>query len=253
MVMLPDKRDYFMYHAYEAKENVYTGRQGLLDEIVWTDEGWPHFAGGRTPVAAAPSPFGKAQASSSPVDFVDSFDAPKRNVAWQWDLQHPPKFSIADGALQLGVSDASEPSPVGTFFGVRVQKGDYALSATIDKGGPAREGIAVYGEAKSALALRVEDEGLVVTKVEKGQAKKLATAALPEGEKLQLRMTVREGHKYRFHASADGKDWKPIGEQEIDGAFIPPWDRAPRVGLVVDGKAGDTGKFEAMELLYQRP
>lgn len=253
MVTLPDKRDYFMYHAYEAKENVYTGRQGLLDEVRWTEEGWPHFAGGRTPVGAAPSPFGKAQTAASPVDFVDVFDAPKPALPWQWDLKHPPVVRIADGALQLGVSDVPGASPVGTFYGVRVQKGDYTLTATIDRSGPASEGIAIYGEAKSALALRIEGEGLVVTKVEKGEAKKLATAALPEGKQVHLRMTVREGHRFRFFTSADGKEWKAIGDQEIDGAFIPPWDRAPRAGVVVAGKPGETGKFQSVELRYEKP
>ncbi|HEY1120551.1 MAG TPA: hypothetical protein VGE67_03090, partial [Haloferula sp.] len=131
-------------------------------------------------------------------------------------------------------------------------KGDYTLTATIDPSGPAQEGIAVYGEAKSVLALCIEDKELVVSKVEKGQATKLATSPLPEGEKVQLRMTVREGHKFRFSSSTDGKEWKSIGDQEIDGAFIPPWDRAPRAGVIVAGKPGDTGNFDSVELRYER-
>lgn len=66
-------------------------------------------------------------------------------------------------------------------------------------------------------------------------------------------MAVREGHKFRFFFSSDSKEWTAIGEREIDGAFIPPWGRAPRVGLVIAGKPGDTGKFEAVELRYERP
>jgi xylan 1,4-beta-xylosidase len=252
LVDLPDKRSYFLYHAYNKKENVYTGRQGLLGELVWQDNGWPIFAGGPTPGTTALSPFGKPQAPS-PVDFIDGFDTAKLAPSWQWDLLRAPTRRIADGQLQLGVSDASEPSPAGTFFGTRVQKGDYTLTATIDRSGPAHEGIGIYGDAKSALALRIEDAGLVLWKVEKGESQQLATAALPEGGKLHLRMTVREGHKHRFYSSADAKEWKAIGEQEIDGAFIPPWDRAPRVGLVVAGKPGATGKFDSIELRYEHP
>jgi len=249
LVTLPDKRDYFLYHAYDAKENVYTGRQGMLGEVVWQDNGWPFFAGGRNPLPSAASPFGKAQ-SPSVADFVDGFDNSTPDLAWQWDLKHPPVTKISDGALHLGVSDAPDASAAGTFFGVRVGKGDYTLTATIDPSGPAQEGIAVYGEAKSVLALRIEDKELVISKVEKGQATKLTTAPLPEGEKVQLRMTVREGHKFRFSSSTDGKEWKDIGE-EIDGAFIPPWDRAPRAGLIVAGKPGDIGNFDSVELRYE--
>lgn len=151
------------------------------------------------------------------------------------------------------MSNAPAASPAGTVFGVRVQQGDYTLTATIDRSGPAQEGIAIYGDAKSALALRVEEAGLVLWQVEKGEAKQLATAALPAGDKLQLRMTVRGGHRFRFSASADGQQWQNVGKQEFDGAFIPPWDRAPRAGLIVAGKPGDTGKFDAVELRYERP
>jgi xylan 1,4-beta-xylosidase len=252
LVDLPDRRSYFLYHAYNKKENVYTGRQGLLGEVVWQDNGWPVFASGPTPGLAAASPFGKKQVARV-ADFVDPFEGPSLPVSWQWDLQRPPAMRIADGTLHLGVSKAPAPSPAGTFLGVRVQQGDYTLTAVIDRSGPASEGIAIYGEAKSALALRIEDEGLVLWKVENGGATKLAMSELPDGGKLQLRMTVRGGQMFRFHWSADGKEWKAVGEQEIDGAFIPPWDRAPRAGIVVSGKPGEIGKFDAVELRYPRP
>ncbi len=253
LVTLPDKRSYFLYHAYNVKENVYTGRQGLLDELVWQENGWPCFASGRTPSATAASPFGKAQVAQ-PVDFVDGFDGPKLAAAWEWDLQHPPMIHIADGLLELGVSGAPNASAAGIFFGVRVQKGDYTFTAAMDRSPSAQKGIAIYGEAKSALCARIEDEGLVLWRVEKGKPEQLATAELPGGgKKLQLRMKVREGHLFRFSWSADGQQWQDLGEKEIDGAFIPPWDRAPRVGLVVAGKAGQFRSFDSVELKYVRP
>lgn len=252
LVDLPDRRSFFLYHAYNKKENVYTGRQGMLDEVVWQDNGWPVFASGRTPGQGGDSPLGKKQ-EETVVDFVDSFDGSSMALSWQWDLRHKPATRLADGTLQLGVSDAPEASPAGTFLGVRILQGDYSFTAVIDPSGPASEGIAIYGEARSALALRIEEEGLVLWKVENGEAKKLATTDLPAGEKLHLRMTVRGGQMFRFHSSPDGRNWKSVGDQEIDGAFIPPWDRAPRAGLVVAGKAGEIGKFESVELRYPRP
>ena len=252
LVDLPDKRSYFLYHAYNKKENVYTGRQGMLGELTWQDNGWPIFADGTTPATTAASPFGKAQAPL-PSDFVQTFDSSELSPSWLWDLQREPKTSVAEGQLQLGVADAAEPSLAGTFFGTRVQKGDYTLTATIDPSGPAQEGIAIYGDSKSAFALRIERENVVLSKVEKGEAKQLASTALPAGSKTQLRMSVREGHLFSFSASGDGKDWKPVGEPSIDGAFIPPWDRAPRAGLVVAGKPGDIGKFDSFELRYTKP
>ncbi|QJE98973.1 family 43 glycosylhydrolase [Luteolibacter luteus] len=253
LVTLEDKRTFFLYHAYGEKENVFTGRQGLLDEVAWNEEGWPFFAGGRTPALSGPSPLGKAQ-NPGPADFTENFKGSKQSPAWQWDLHHPPVVKVADGVLDLGVSSAPEPSPAGTIYGVRVAKGAYVLDAAIDPSGPAQEGIGIYGEPKNALALRIEDSGVVLWKVEKGEAKQLATAPRPEGKEVLLRMTVSDdGQKYRFAcAAADGAEWKVVGE-EVDGGFMPPWDRAPRAGLIVAGKPGDTGKFHRVELRYGKP
>jgi xylan 1,4-beta-xylosidase len=250
LVDLPDKRSYFLYHAYNKKENVFTGRQGMLGEIVWQENGWPVFASGPTPATTESSPFGKRQ-GPTPADFADSFDSAKLAPSWQWDNQHPPVARLADGQLQLAVSESTEPSPAGTIFGLRLQKDTYTFTATIDPVGPAQEGIGIYGDAKSALALRIEDKNLALWKVEKGEAQPLATAPLPEGDKVQLRMSAR-GHQFSFAASTDGKEWKPVGG-EVDGGFLPPWDRAPRAGLIVAGKPGDSGKFDSIELRYGQP
>ena len=34
-------RDFLLYHAYHAKDSVYVGRQGLLDEVTWGADDWP--------------------------------------------------------------------------------------------------------------------------------------------------------------------------------------------------------------------
>lgn len=259
LVSLPDGRDWFLYHAYSAHEKVYTGRQGLLDEVLWSNDGWPFFPQ-RTPSTSATAPLAPAAAgpgsgpAPGPQDFVDGFDRPERAPAWQWDLHHPPKLSIADGRLRLEVAEGAADHPAAAFLGIRVQKGDYTLSATLEPGGSGHEGLAAYGDDQSVLGVRIEDGRWIVWKAEKGQARTLASGPLSEGHS-QLRMAVREGHRFRFFSSADGKQWQPLGEEtaEFDGAFLPPWDRAPRVGLAVGGKTGDSGQFDAIELRYERP
>ncbi|MDB6078524.1 MAG: glycoside hydrolase [Akkermansiaceae bacterium] len=252
MVTLPDQRNFFLYHAYSKKENVYTGRQGLLDEVAWSGDGWPFFPSGASPSPTAEVPFPGSKAPAGPQDFVDSFDNSTRAPQWQWDLLREPKISIAEGKLHLGVaeSDPSTASPAGTFFGLRVQSGDYTLTATIDRTGTGQPGIGVYGEAKSALAVRIEGGNAVLWKVQKGQPQKLATVPLPAGDKLQLRMIARDGHRFEFGFTDGSTLWQAIGREEVDGAFIPPWDRAPRAGLVVAGKPGDIANFESVELRY---
>ncbi|MBA3761857.1 MAG: hypothetical protein H0X04_00750 [Chthoniobacterales bacterium] len=42
--------------------------------------------------------------------------------------------------------------------------------------------------------------------------------------------------------SRDGRDWKEVGE-EIDGGYLPPWDRGVRIALVAGGAKGASGRF----------
>jgi hypothetical protein len=60
-------------------------------------------------------------------------------------------------------------------------------------------------------------------------------------------MTAREGHLYRFAASADGRSWQDIGG-EVDGAYLPPWDRGVRVALVAGGERGATARFDSLRV-----
>lgn len=254
LVSLPDGRDYYMYHGYRSTDNVFTGRQGMIDEVHWPEDGWPAFACGTSPSTSAPLPFPGKTAKEGSIDFVDAFEGPGRSMEWQWDIKHPPKTSIADGKLRLEVADGSNVNPVGAFLGVRVKHGDYSFTATINPGGSGAEGIAVYGDEQNALGVKIEDHSVVIWKVEKGAIQQIATTKSPEGETMKLRMTVSKGHLFRFSSSTDGKSWNPIGdaEREIDGAYLPPWDRAPRVGVTVSGKTGDVGNFDAVELRYER-
>ena len=70
-------------------------------------------------------------------------------------------------------------------------------------------------------------------------------------------MEVRDGRRYQFSWSADGKSWSPIGPAgqqlpEIDGDYLPPWDRAVRAGLFVTGEPGTSGSFDSFKLTYGR-
>ena len=60
-------------------------------------------------------------------------------------------------------------------------------------------------------------------------------------------MTAREGHLYRFAVSDDGRNWKDVGD-EMDGQFLPPWDRGVRVALVAGGARGVPLHFESLRV-----
>ena len=54
----PAGRDWLLYHAYDPKDFVYVGREGLLDRIDWGADGWPSINGGSGPSAQAAAPSG---------------------------------------------------------------------------------------------------------------------------------------------------------------------------------------------------
>jgi hypothetical protein len=64
----------------------------------------------------------------------------------------------------------------------------------------------------------------------------------PPGARLYLRMRARDGRRYRFAYSRDGRDWKELGG-EVDGEYLPPWDRGVRVALVAGGRPGASARF----------
>jgi beta-xylosidase len=56
MVEDPDGRVWLLYHAYAQTGFVATGREMLLDEVVFAANGWPAINGGKGPTTRAPAP-----------------------------------------------------------------------------------------------------------------------------------------------------------------------------------------------------
>jgi xylan 1,4-beta-xylosidase len=75
---------------------------------------------------------------------------------------------------------------------------------------------------------------LVVWKREKNNQQTISTSDAPRGANLFLRMTARDGHFFSFAVSRDGRRWETVGT-EVDGDYLPPWDRGIRVALTTGG------------------
>jgi hypothetical protein len=126
--------------------------------------------------------------------------------------------------------------------------GDFVATTVVDAsalapGGSA--GISAYGDEDNALGASVTAQRAVrLWRREKGKEQEIAVKpeAVASARPL-LRMTTREGHLYRFAVSDDGLRWADVGG-EIDGDYLPPWDRGVRVALVAGGvPAGAPARF----------
>jgi hypothetical protein len=64
---------------------------------------------------------------------------------------------------------------------------------------------------------------------------------------LTLKMEVKEGRQIQF-SYRQGKNWVLLNQNPVDAGFLPPWDRALRVGLVSSGDRGSQSLFDNFEL-----
>jgi xylan 1,4-beta-xylosidase len=104
-------------------------------------------------------------------------------------------------------------------------------------------GLAAIGDADRAIGIAAAGGRVIVWRRNKAQQQTLAAANLPKTSAIVLRMTSREGKRYRFAYSADGHQWQQLGP-EADGGYLPPWDLAVRVALSVGGPKGAQGRFD---------
>ncbi|HEX5705892.1 MAG TPA: family 43 glycosylhydrolase [Pyrinomonadaceae bacterium] len=240
-------RDWLLYHAMDAKDFVYVGRQALLDEVTWGRDGWPVINGGRGPSARADAPRG-ARASTRDVGFYDEFTTPRLRPGWQWPHALVPVMRVdtrRQGWLVLS-PDASRPeAPPIAVVARSTTTGDYEATTVVETGdltGGAAAGLSAFGDMENALGVSVGDGKVILWRREKNEQRLVETEDAPAGARLHLRMRARDGRRYRFAYSRDGRDWRDLGG-EVDGEYLPPWDRGVRVALVAGGRAGAQARF----------
>ena len=64
-------------------------------------------------------------------------------------------------------------------------------------------------------------------------------------------MQVRNGKDVSFSYGAKEDRHTMLNQQPIDGKYLPPWDRALRVGVVAKGSADQKAVFEEFEVDYE--
>jgi beta-xylosidase len=244
-------RTWFFYHAYRRNDFVYVGRQALLDEVTWGRDGWPSINGGRGASSVAPSPYG-ARDDRAEYRFFDDFLTPALAPGWQWPQASVPDFRVARGQLLLTPSGTTEHNPSTAVLARTTTSGDYVATTVVDMR-RAREplfaGLSAYGDAENALGVSVDNKSAVILwrREKNNYTENVLTDFMPGGGPLHLRMTAREGRLYRFSASVDGRAWKDLGG-EVDGSFLPPWDRGVRVALVAGGMMRMPVRFESLRI-----
>ena len=235
----PQGRYWLLYHAYAQKGFVATGREMLLDEVVWGANGWPTINGGKGASTRASGP-ANASAQKDITKLRDDFSGRRLSPSWQWLVGRKPSARVADGWLTLEAGEAAASSALS------ITVPSFVSETSVDpqkiaKG--ALAGLAVYGDRANHLALLTDGAKVQVWSEEKGQRRKVAEAGAKPGGAIRLRIACVDGNRFRFAIEDPAGKWKEIAG-ETDGSFLPPWDRGVRTGVHVFGQAGATASFD---------
>jgi beta-xylosidase len=233
IVETPDGRTFLLYHSYRKRRDTFNvGREAVLDEVTWGEDGWPRVNEGRGPSSVAPAPLGRGGPASEP-EFFDGFNGSALGPEWQWPMNNTPDARVDGGRggyLTLAPSAAASADEYASaVVARRTTSGDYTATVLIDTRGtaaPARAGLSAYGWRDSALGVSADGGKVYVWRREGREAKRVGEASIPATDFLYLRMKAEGGERYRFSFSTNGREWTDVGSA-VDGAFI----EAARVAL----------------------
>jgi beta-xylosidase len=242
-------QDWLLYHAYDAKTFIYVGRQGLLDRVTWGGDGWPKINDGKGPSVIAPTPLaGTTQKAGH--NFTETFPGPKLSPRWQWPQNTGPKVEVGAGKLILHAEPNRNDALVAGIVAVPTTTGDYTATTELN---PKRlqadqsAGLSAFGDHANALGVSVQDGKLLVWKRQRNKQEFLSTNAAPAGT-FSLRLTATDGHRFAFSASVDGERWRTLGGNvDVEGSYLPPWDRGIRVALIVGGESA-SAEFNSLRI-----
>jgi beta-xylosidase len=243
-------RDYLLYHAYRKSEVAFhIGREALLDEVKWEANGWPSINEGKGPSVSAPRPPAPG-VSLSDATFFDDFDSPALAASWQWPQWSVPATAIETergGRLSLSATDKKSKDALAAIITQPATSGSYVVTTQLNLDGLAKgalAGLSAFGNPENALGISVGDWQIKVWNMEnKGRRTVASTKMTTATPLVSLRMTARDGMRYRFAYSSDGKTWTPLGE-EVEGSHLD----SVRIALTSGGAAGAVGKFEWLRI-----
>ncbi len=240
---------YFLYHAYSTDGTVFTGREGLLDPFTWGEDGWPQFA------ADAPSKEAEApHQQNAPDSFTikEEFDAAELATTWQWPVGQGVSYHLVpENNGQLIIEAA--PERLGNLLAQRTIRADYTASTAIDVqklNNGVEAGLTAIGDQSNAVGVAVTSKEIRFWSIKNNEKSILSTTALPVDEdEIHLQIKTKDGHQMEFAWSADGSTWNAFGEnQPFDASYLPPWDRAIRIGLNVKGPKDAAATFNWFEM-----
>jgi xylan 1,4-beta-xylosidase len=248
VVITPDKRYFYLHHAYNGVDFTFGGRQGVLSEIIWDDTTqWPSFRYGKTTPAQAESP--TSSVAILKADISANYARDTLQIPWVFDVKFPkPAYAIEGSSFRI---QNDQRGATGNFLGLVVKKGNYTFSAEVGLQEDLVQNIVVYGDGDNALGFGAREGMVELWQVKDGERKVISRQDIPDQYKvLELKLNCRYGRFYEFSWDVKGQKIDTPNKEKIEAPWVPRWDRAPRVGINVSGKKEGKGDIRAIQMKY---
>lgn len=230
-----------LYHAYNTEGSVYVGRQGVLEKILWTADGWPTFANN--------SGYERSKAS---LEFQDDFKK-RLDPIWQWRVTQDIHYKTGKKGLLLQASEENEK--LGTLLVQGTKSLDYQYEATIFPAENAAAGLAVIGGANNGfgappagMGISVKGNQVVLWETLAQETKEIATLTISKSKTVKLILSMRDGYKMSTSVIVNGKTIAVGEEQDVN--HLVPWGMGFRLGLVAKGDSSADAHFKSVKISY---
>lgn len=237
--------DFFLlYHAFNTLGGAFVGREGILEEINWTDDDWPVFKNNLSP-----------NYPKDKMNFEDDFSG-ALDYHWQWRATQELTYATGESGLMLGASTKNDD--VGSLLVQPIRSMNFEFNATIDlsNSGPGTEGgISLigasnngYGASVAGIGISVGHDLIKVWQTKDQQTNMLEAIQTPQNkETINLRMQLREGHILDFSIK-EKEQWKKV-MNSVDASLLTPWGMGFRFGLVAKGDEDRFVNIKRIELV----
>ncbi|GHU67479.1 beta-xylosidase [Bacteroidia bacterium] len=229
IVVTPENRFFYLYHAYHSYDFEFIGRQGLLDELLWDEKGgWPFFRFGDIPSVQAETPF-KNTVQKQNTRFFDNFRSNEKELFWSVDMKLT--GCLADSCFQVRV--------------IQPVSGNYKIETAIEIPEDTNlKGLLLYGDSSNYIVWGIENQHLKLYQCTKGKRSETFSKYLNAYE-IYFRIESINARFFQFHWSEDRENWYSAlhFDQVLNGKWLPQWGKGLRAGLFVENQSDDMGIF----------
>ncbi|MFL5789292.1 MAG: family 43 glycosylhydrolase, partial [Flavisolibacter sp.] len=232
-----DGNYYFLHHAYNKKSIPFTGREGILSRFTFTKDNWIEFIKDTT----API--------NTNIKITDEFKSKKLSDQWQWSIFDSIIYKIGNEILYL-----KSKSDAGSYIGQKIYSSNYESSVSIiPNKTTAMAGLGIIGDDKNLAGIFYSNGTVSIIQYKEGikkviEEKSISTQSMNVSNLVYFKMQVKDSKNVFFYYSLENKKFYSLNQHPVNADFIPPWDRAVRVGLISTGSFDKIAAFKKFQM-----